>query len=71
MSCGGVSAPPTADLAGAPAAYLLNHGDGFIRDWEIHGGEIFATAKWSNMNALNPMASVEDVGTATLRHTPR
>ncbi|UNK58279.1 hypothetical protein MNQ95_04025 [Pseudoxanthomonas daejeonensis] len=72
MSCGGVAAPAAAELAGAPAAYLLNHGDGFIRDWKIHGkGEIIATAEWSNMNGLNAMSSVEDVGTATLRHTPR
>lgn len=78
MSCGGVSGAPAADLIGAPAAYLLNHGDGFIRDWEVHGSKIkagqtfvTATAEWSNMNRLSPMASVEDVGTATLRHTPR
>lgn len=78
LSCGGVAAPPSADLAGAPAAYLLNHGDGFIRDWQIHGattaaGQAFvtATSEWSVMNRLNANASVEDVGIATLRHTPR
>ncbi len=78
MSCGGVTAPPTADLVGAPAVYLLNHGDGFIRDWKIQGSKIpaghtfvTATADWSIMNARTPMASFEDVGIATLRHTPR
>jgi len=78
MSCSGVSAPAAAELAGAPAAYLLNHGDGFIRDWKVQGsktaaGQTFvtATAEWSNLNGLNAMTSVEDVGIATLRHTPR
>ena len=78
LSCGGVVAPPSADLAGAPAAYLLNHGDGFIRDWQIHGGTtpagrafVTATSEWSIMNRLSANASVEDVGTAALRHTPR
>ena len=72
MSCSGVAAPAAAELAGAPAAYLLNHGDGFIRDWKIHGsGEVIATAEWSKMNVINAMTSVEDVGTTKLRHTPR
>ncbi len=78
MSCAGVASAPAADLTGAPAAYLLNHGDGFIRDWQIHGattdaGQAFvtATSEWSIMNRLSANASVEDVGIATLRHTPR
>ena len=78
MSCAGVASAPAADLTGAPAAYLLNHGDGFIRDWQIHGattaaGQAFvtATSEWSVMNRLSANASVEDVGIATLRHTPR
>src|SRR5690606_13718098 len=77
MSCGGVAAPPTADLVGAPGAYLVNHRDDLvdgkvvIEDWKIHGGEVFATAEWSFFNGLGPMGSLEDVGTATLRHTPR
>jgi len=77
MSCGGVTAPPAADLVGAPGAYLVNHrddlidGKAVIDDWEIHGSEVFATAKWSFLNGLGPMGSLEDVGTATLRHTPR
>lgn len=77
MSCGGVTAPPTADLVGAPGAYLVNHRDDLvdgkvvIEDWEIHRGEAFATAEWSFFNGLGPMGSLEDVGTATLRHTPR
>jgi hypothetical protein len=78
MSCGGVTAPPAADLAGAPALYLLNQDDGFIRDWKIQGnkspaGQAFVTAiaDWSIMNAPAPTASFEDKGTATLRHTPR
>lgn len=77
MSCGGVAAPPAADLVGAPGAYLANHRDDLIQgkavidDWDIHGGEVFATAEWSFFNGLGPMGSLEDVGTATLRHTPR
>ena len=78
MSCAGVASAPAADLTGAPAAYLLNHGDGFIRDWQIHGattaaGQAFvtATSEWSIINRLSANASVEDVGIATLRHTPR
>ena len=77
MSCHGVAAPPKADLVGAPGAYLVNHRDDLvdgkvvIEDWEIHNGEVFATAKWSFFNGLGPMGSLEDVGTATLRHTPR
>ena len=77
MTCSGVTAPPAADLVGAPGAYLVNHrddlvdGKAVIKDWEIHGGEVFATAKWSFFNGLGPMGSLEDIGTATLRHTPR
>ncbi|WP_442682481.1 hypothetical protein ACSBPQ_12630 [Stenotrophomonas sp. JC08] len=78
MTCGGVTSPPMADLAGAPALYLVNHGDGFIRDWKIQGkqtpaGQSFvtATSEWSVMNGISAMASMEDRGIATLRHTPR
>src|SRR5690606_4485167 len=72
------AAAPSADLAGAPTLHLHNHGDGFIRDWQIHGGStaagrafVTATSGWSVMNRPGAAASMEDVGIATLRHTPR
>jgi len=70
LTCGGVTSGSPNDLVGAPAAYLTNHGDGFVRDWTIHGGEIFAKTEWSRVNRMAPMTRLEDSGTATLRHTP-
>jgi len=69
-SCNGVALPPVTDSVSAPAIYLKNHGHGFLRDWDIHGAEVFATTHWEYLSQEG-YHTYEDSGTATLRHTPR
>lgn len=70
MSCHGYSAPPAPWTGLAPVIHTDIHEDGIIREWTIPGGETFATAEWKSTKPYPPGGFVEDIGTATLRHTP-